>query len=104
MHIHIQVTVNDTIRELVEVPVSNIRTAPGTMGGIWIDYDGVTIQVYHKDNITTTNPMEKPSSPTAMATVSLAGLFRDTSLFFGFAAGTWNQGDTQDIVAWSFNP
>jgi Legume lectin domain len=97
-HIHIQVTSNETIRELAEIPVNDIRTDPGVIGGVWIDYDGLTMNVYYNGK----SDQEKPLKPAAMATVSLASLFRDTRLFFGFTAGTYNQGDNHDIVAWSF--
>jgi hypothetical protein len=85
--------------ELAQRRVSELRTEPGAIAGLWIDYDGTTIKVYHNVE----SDKEKPPKPSVVATVSLVGLFRNNQLFFGISAATWNQGDNQDIVAWSFN-
>ena len=98
-HIHIQVTTtNDVLRQLSQRPVKEIRTDPELIGGLWVDYDGTTIRVYHNVE----SDKEKPVIPSGMARISLVDLFQDNQLFFGFSAATWNQGDNQDIVAWSF--
>jgi hypothetical protein len=64
--------------ELAQRRVSELRTDPGVIAGLWIDYDGTTIKVYHNvESEQGDSLLDLPWRPPSR----WRGLFRNNQLF-----------------------
>lgn len=98
-HIHVQFILSGgSIVEIAESAPVEIRTGPGIIGGMWVDYDGQVLRVSH--NVT---GRSKPRNPLLTANISLADFFSGSDVFVGYTAGTAGQADNHDIMSWSIS-
>ena len=97
--IHVMLINTDgTTQELAEV-CRAVRKGKNGVGGLWVDYDGSTLSVFHR----ATNGNSKPSSPIATAQINLSTFFDSLeALYYGFTGATGGQSDNHDVLGFSF--
>merc|ERR1711988_857347 len=90
---------NGTAEELAEL-CRAVRNSASGSGGLWIDYDGNTLSVFHDAY----NANTKPFSTIATAQINLSTFFDSSeTLYYGFTGATGGQTDNHDVLGFSFS-